>query len=364
MHSPHDPSEETTTERDVLQGAAVATNARQVDSAAAIGEGLKNLKEVRSKGYGAPQKGGFAAEVHHEATFNADAARKGLTVKATRTTGGAAADLKITQGDQVVGEAQIKYRKTAAKATKAVSHKKYDGMQKVVAEGQAERVRDLAGKRGVDGLGEHNYADTSRTAADRVEHSGASSKPLSRDAAQSKRLGARMVAGEAGAAAKAGATSGAVIGGAMSAVTNIKAAVSGEKTMLEASGTIVKDTALAAAGGAVSAAATSVATAGCARIGLQALSKGGAPGAIAATGIEVAKDLWALKNGTLNGRQVASRSVEHVGGAGGAWAGAAAGAAAGSVVPVVGTVIGGIVGGMLGNMAARKAISTAKKALA
>lgn len=348
----------------------MAVNSQQAAPAAAIGKGLCDLKGVRSTRQGVPQQGGFAAEVYHEATFNADAARKGLDVRATRTTGNAPADLNITSGDQVVGKAQIKYRKTAAKATSAVSDTKYDGMQKVVAKGQGGRVRELSTKRGVDGLGKRNYADTSRNATEQVEYGGAASKSLGREAAQSKSLGTRMLAGEVGTAAKSGAASGAVIGGAMSAVGNITAAINGEKTAMEATGAVVKDTALAAAGGAVSAAAmsatTAAVTAGCTRIGLQALSKSGAPGVIAATGIEVAKDLMAFNKGELTAGQVAGRSLEHAGGASAAWAGASTGAAIGTVlipIPGVGTAIGGLIGGMMANYAARKAIGGVKALL-
>jgi hypothetical protein len=360
---PQHTTEESGLEHDILRGAAMAVNSQQVAPAAAIGKGLCDLKGVRSTRQGVPQQGGFAAEVYHEATFNADAARKGLDVRATRTTGNAPADLNITSGDQVVARAQIKHRKTAAKATHAVSDTKYDGMQKVVAEGQADRVRYLSTKRGVDGLGRRNYADTSRNVTEQVEYGGAASKSLGREAAQSKSLGTRMLAGEVGTAAKSGAASGAVIGGAMSAVGNITAAINGEKTTMEATGAVVKDTALAAAGGAVSAAATSAATAGCARIGLQALSKSGAPGVIAATGIEVAKDLMAFNKGELTAGQVAGRSLEHAGGASAAWAGASTGAAIGTVlipIPGVGTAIGGLIGGMMANYAARKAIGGVK----
>lgn len=339
-----------------MRGAAAIVNGQQMESAAAIGKGMRDLSGINGTRQGNPQQAGFRAEVHHEATFNANAARKGVSVRAERPKGNGPADIHLKQGDQVVAKAQVKNCKTAARTTKAVSAKKYDGQQKIVPSDQVEGVQRIAGKRGVDGLGERNYADTNKSAAARLEHDGAASKPLTYEGAQSKALGARMLVGEVGTAARSGAQSGAMVGGAMSAVGNIMAVKNGEKTVLEATGAVAKDAALAAAGGAVSAAATSAVTAGCARAGMQVLSKGGAPGAIAATGIEVTKDLVAWTKGELTGAQVAGRSLEHAGGAGGAWAGAAAGAAVGSVVPVVGTAVGAIVGGMLGNAGARKAI--------
>lgn len=350
------PAEEDRLEHDLTRGASVAVNGLQVGPATEIGNGLRKLAKINGTKQGNAQQAGFRAEAHHEATFNADAARKGLRVRIRTSRPGAAADLQVMDGQSVVAEVQVKNCRSVARTTKAISDGKYDGMQKVVPADQVDGVRDLAGKRGVDGLGERNYADTSVKASGTVEHGGAASQPLTYEDAQSRHLGRRLVAGEVGTAARSGAQSGAVIGGAMSAVGNVVAVVNGEKTVAQAAGAVARDATLAAAGGAVSAAATSAVTAGCTRVGMQALSKSGAPGAIAATGIEVAKDLVALRRGELTGRQVAGRSLEHAGGAGGAWAGAAAGAAIGSVVPVVGTAAGAIIGGMIGNTGARKAM--------
>ncbi|QFP75034.1 hypothetical protein [Deinococcus sp. AJ005] len=348
-------------EHDLMAGATIAMNAQHVAPAAEIGLGLKNLQKINRTGQGNPQKAGFRAEVHHEATFNADATRKGLTVRAHRTTGGAAADLNVTQGDVVVARVQVKNCKTVARTTKAISAKKYDGMKKVVPADQADGVRGLASRRGVDGLGQSNYADTSQNTSARVEHGDAASRPLSYEQAQSRNMGARLVTGEMGQAARSGAQGGAVIGGAISMVSNIAAVTNGDKSALEAAGAVARDATLAAAGGAVSAAMTTAVTAGCTRVGLKVLSRGGAPGALAATGIEVGKDMMAWAKGDLSGLEVAGRGLEHAGGAGGAWGGATAGAALGTAIfPGVGTVIGGLLGGMAGNAGARKAIQGLK----
>jgi len=356
--------EDESVEEQLIAGGRVVVNAQQVAPAAAIGDGLNAIAENNAKNWRAPQKAGFQAEAWHEATFNADGARQGSTVRAQRTTHGAPSDLQIKAEGQVVAEVQVKNCKTVARTTRDISSKKYDGMQKVVPSDQADGVRQLATKRGTDGLGERNYADTGQKAAAQVEHDGVKSKPLKYEEAQSGALGSRMLIGEVGTAAKEGAVSGAVIGSAVSAVSNLRAAVKGEKAPLEAAGAVVKDTGMAVVGGAVSAAATSAVTAGCTRAGLQALSKGGAPGAIASTGIEVGKDLLAWKKGELTGTQVAARGVEHAAGAGGAWGGASAGAALGTVlipIPGVGTLVGGVVGGMLGNAGTRKAIRGLKR---
>lgn len=365
MLSPGQPvsSEEETLDQHILEGASVAVNAQQARAAEVVGQGLKDLHQVNSTAQQNAQQAGFRAEIHHETTFNTDAIRKGVKVRAVRPTGNGPADLQLKVEQQVIGEVQVKNCKTVARTTAAISETKYDGMQKVVPSDQAAGVRRVAGKRGVDGLGERNYADTSQTAAAQVEHSGAASKPLTYDDAQNKNLGRAMLTGEVGSAARAGAQGAALIGGAVSAVTNINAVWKGEKTPLEAAGGLAKDTAAAAGTGAASAVATTLLTTGLTRTGLQALSKGGAPGAAVSVGIEIGKDLFALSKGEISGTQAAARGAEHIAGGAGAWGGAAAGAALGTAIfPGVGTIVGGFVGGMGGNAGVRAAISGVKKA--
>jgi hypothetical protein len=123
---------------------------------------------------------GYLAEVHHETTFNADAARKGLPVRAKRTDPYSAADLEIRDRRGLrSGHAQLKYHGSPARTAFAISLTKYDGMQKVVPSDQVSGVRALAWKRGADALGNRNYADTARTVSDRVRGGGAESDPLS-----------------------------------------------------------------------------------------------------------------------------------------------------------------------------------------
>jgi hypothetical protein len=359
-------TDKESSEQNLLEGAVIAVNIRQASAAEALGQGLKDLKQINGTGQQNAQQAGFRAEVHHEATFNADAIRKGVKVRAVRPKGNGPADLQLKVDQQIVGEVQVKNCKTVARTTAAISETKYDGMQKVVPSDQAAGVRRVAGKRGVDGLGERNYADTSQTAAAQVEQGGAVSKPLTYDDAQSKNLGRTMLTGEVGSAAKSGAQGAAIIGGAVSAVTNISAVWKGDKKPLEAAGDLVKDTAVAAGTGAASAAATTLLTTGLAGSAYKVVasaSKNGLPGAAVTVGIEIGKDLMAMSKGELSGGQVAGRGVEHALGGAGAWGGAAGGAALGTLIlPGAGTLVGGVIGGMGGNAGVRAAIGGIKKA--
>ena len=333
----------------------------EAQASAAVAKGLQDLAKVNSTAQANPQQAGFRAEVHHEATFNSDAIRKGVKTRAVRPKGNGASDIDLKVGDKTVGQAQVKNCKTVARTTKAISDKKYDGMQKVVPKEQADGVRRVATKRGVDGLGEKNYADTSKSAASKLEHGGASSRAVSYEELQSKNVGRDLLRSETGSAAAAGAKNAAVVGGAITAVSNISAVINGEKTVGQAATAVVKETAVAAGTGAVTSAATTLVTTGVSKMGLHAVSRSGAPGAIVAAGFEVGKDLVALGRGELSGTQVMGRSVEHAVGAGAGWGGASAGAALGTMIfPGVGTLVGGFLGGMLGNAGARRGIKEVK----
>ena len=345
--------------------AHVVHNLQVVGPAIAISDGLKEIRKIEATDWSPGQKGGHNAEAWHTATFNADAARKGTGTKAIRTASDYrptdVVDIELRRDGVVVGRAQSKYIKAPPRTTFEISDKKYDGQQKIVPADQAVKVRELAAKRGTDGLGEKNYADTAQNADAVLTHEGVRSQPLKHADASKGSLAARLALNECGQAARSGAFSGAVIGGALAAATNIKAVFDGEKELKVAGIDLVMDTCKAATGGAVSAVTTSAVAQLCGVIGLRVINRSGAPGALATFGLAVAKDSLAVARGQMKGRKMATRSVDHLLGAGGAWAGAAAGAAACSVIPVVGTVVGGLVGGMIGAAVAREAGNTTKR---
>lgn len=346
-------------EQDVASGTQVASSLREGKALQAILEGKRGIEEVNRTAQANHHQAGFRAEHFHKATLNADAARKGLKVRAELTRPGQAADLRLTDGGKVIGEVQVKNCKSVARTTGAISRNKYDGMQKVVPSDQVEKVRTLAKKRGVDGIGERNYVDTSEKAAARVKAGGAQSSELSYEQAQDPNLGTQMLRSQVATAMTAAAASGAVFGGAFSAVSNIQSVRQGKKTPPEAVKAVAVDTTKAAAAGAVSVAATTAAT-----VVLEKMVKrglGGAPGAIVSATMEISKDALAWHQGRLTGCEVGARSVEHAVGSGGAWGGAVAGAAICSPIPVIGPLVGGVIGGMVGSVAAKGSLRQGKK---
>lgn len=344
-------------------GAVFESAARGLNGVRAGQEGAARLHSVAEQWRNtSPERlGGRLAEELHAATFNADAAAKGLNALKASTgaangAGTAAADVTIMNGARIVDQAQVKYHASPASTTFDVAKVKYDGMQRVVPSDQAARVRELAGKRGVDGLGQRNYPDVARSAADRVRSGGAESTPVSRaealDAAKNtQRVAGELVGGQMANAVKNGALAGAAVGGGISVVTNFVAFVDGKKAGEDAVLDAVTDTAACAATGAAVSGLAVAAEVALVRAGVGALAAGAAPVAIGLTAVEMAKDVGRLINGDIDGEKFAGRAGGHVVKGGCTWGGMEGGAALGTLIlPGVGTVIGGILGGIGGGL--------------
>jgi hypothetical protein len=348
---------------DAARGATFEATARSLDALRAAQDGagrVSHIAEVWGNS-GTSQVAGRMAEELHAATFNIDAASKGLrglkaTTTASQGAGGAAADVSVTRMGEVLDRAQLKFRDTAARTTSDVANVKYDGMQRVVPADQVDRVKSLAKKRGIDGLGKRNYPETAKGAADRVRAGGAESQPLTRDQALAAAkdpsgTAKALVSRQAVDAVKNGAVAGAAIGGGISAVTNLVAWADGEKDGEEALLDVAKDTAACGLSGAATSAAAVAAETALVRAGAGALARGAAPVAIGLTVVDVGKDLGRLCTGDIDGGEFAERSAGHVVKGGIVWGAAEGGAALGTAIcPGIGTVIGGLAGGILGGL--------------
>ena len=344
-------------------GAVFEAATRGLNGVRAAQHGAARVQEVADqwRNISSERLAGRIAEELHVATFNMDAADKGINhLKAVTGAGSgaptAAADIAIMNGSQVVDTAQVKFHATPAGTTFHVSDVKYNGMQKVVPSDQVAQVRELAAKRGVDGLGQRNYPDVANKAADRLRSNGVESSPLSRsealDAAKNApRVASDLVANRVVSAVKSGAVMGALVGGGASAVSNLVAYANNQKSGEDALAAITKDTAACAATGAAVSGATVAAEAALIRAGAGALARGAAPVAIGLTAVELAKDVGRLMNGDIDGNKFAGNTAKNVVKGGVTWGGMEAGAALGTVLfPGFGTVIGGIIGGIGGSL--------------
>ena len=344
----------------VCEGVTFETAARGLNGVRAAQHGAVRLQEVAHMWQNASpeQLAGRLAEELHAATFNADAAAKGLTVRAVTEaangTHSAAADISIQNGGRAVGAAQVKYHGTAARTTFHVSDVKYDGMQRIVPSDQAARVREIAARRGVDGLGQRNFADVANSASDRVQSHGAQSSPLSRaDALEAVRnpsiIAGELVSSRVVGAVKSGAMIGAAVGGGVSLIRNVAAYANDRKSGKDAIVDVAKDTAASAAAGAAVSGAAVATEVVLIRAGVGVLARGSAPVAIGLTVVDVGQDVIRFARGDIGGKKLAVNSGKSLVKGAATWGGMEAGAVLGSFVfPGVGTIVGGIVGGIVG----------------
>jgi hypothetical protein len=93
---------------------------------------------------------GFLAEGHHAASFNINAASKGVdNVHASMDSISAidpVVDIRITESNGTFTDAQVKYYKDGSASAKAISEQKYNGVGKVVPKDQLSNAQSEAGK--------------------------------------------------------------------------------------------------------------------------------------------------------------------------------------------------------------------------
>ena len=151
MTSKKSPQKLNTTIGAGIYGAEVAKfNANATD---AMVEGMNLFKEAAAKlGAVNPKIAqGNLFEYIEAAKFNADAGLKDSSLQAVVTAAEgnphAAADLLIKDGDSIIREVQAKSMNRVGNLADSLSDGKYEGMQKLVPDGNASQVRELAKKR-------------------------------------------------------------------------------------------------------------------------------------------------------------------------------------------------------------------------
>lgn len=350
----------------VALGAGVAVEMqRQCDAAALGAAGVREVQRSNKTYAGASmaQRAGRAAEIHHATTLSADAALKGITVRAKTTTSagnpGATGDLIAVNAGKVTAQAEVKYHRTAARSAVAVSDPKYAGQQLVLPRDQALRAKNLLLRSAAKKVSTNPAKALARSNAaadvcDSFKADGASSRPLDLLGARElvndpTKLGTLFPQPTFRDAAKASAKSGLVTSALVSTVANGLAVAKGHKDFPDALGDVVVSTAT----GTVRAVVVSVggrATASVmARAGFRGLAKGSAPVAVAAASLEVGADVLKFARGQIDAGQLAIRSGKTAARGAGAWASAEVGAVIGSfLMPGFGTIAGAFVGGFAG----------------
>lgn len=344
-----------------------------------LAEELKQFGDVRAKC--TPEStGGYAAEIHHQRTFLADAAKKGhnnLDVKLGPRGGRCSkgtADLMIIENGKPVAEAGLKYRGKETNTAFDQSNAFDRGRQKICPDEQVDRVKELANTRAKTGtLKAKEYADTAKNATNKLKYKDVESKPLTKEESiklvnNSSSYAKEALKNDLTTYSKTGAITGAMFNGATSIISNTISFVKGQKEFGEAVKDIAVDTTKGGVKGATVGVTTAVVKQGLIKVGAKNLARGSVPVAIATSAfeatIDIAKDIKKLSNGQMKGREVAFNAVGHTASAAtkgaGSYAGAQIGATLGVFAGPVGVAVGGLIGGTIGYLSSDKAVGSLK----
>lgn len=320
---------------------------------------------------------GYAAELHHKITFEADAALKGKqdinVVIGPRGGSGSKGtpDLVIKKGDKIVGEAGLKYRGKATETAFDQSNVFDKGRQKICPSDQVDRVKVLSSKRAkTNTLKAPEYADTANNATDRLKYDGVESKPLTKSGAEGLvrsggTYGSDAFKLEMKANAINAASTGAVLGAATSTVSNVIDCFNGEKSLADTGKQVVVDTVKSGVQSATVSAVATVTKHALIKAGAQNLAKGNAPMAIASTifetGGNIIEDISKCSDGEMTKTEVVINAVKHTSKAatktGGAMAGATIGARIGALGGPIGIAVGGFIGSTVGYLASSELLN-------
>jgi hypothetical protein len=286
------------------------------------------------------------------AKFNADAAFKASSLNAVVTAAEgnphAAADLLIKDGDRLVREVQAKSMNEVSNLTDSLSNSKYEGMQKLVSNGNASDVRELADRRSQHHT--DDYADTAKNVTDRLKYKQVESEGTSYQenlwAAENPELYAaitevKYVGKEALVTGANAALAGFAIGGAISGAKNTIAVWNQDITVEEAIANTVKDGGRSALRSGVAGVGGTAIRYGAMKLGVKALSESNVAVAIAAGVIDIGASVYSFAKGEITTEEL----MERVGQTGTCTTYSLyTGAAAGSIFGPVGAVMGSTAG--------------------
>ncbi|MDZ8066095.1 MAG: hypothetical protein RMY64_10715 [Nostoc sp. DedQUE08] len=289
------------------------------------------------------------------AKFNADAALNNSPLKAVVTAAEgkphAVADILIKKGNLVIEEVQAKSMDKASHLTHAVSNQKYQGMQKLVPDGNAEKVKQLAEKRSQLGTFKaEEYADTAKNTTDRLKagkiQSDGTSYKENLWAAENPDIyaaitEAKYVAKEAAVTGANAAVAGFIVGGVISAVKNSITVFKGENTVEDAIVSTVKDAGKSGVRSGTTGIGGTLIRYGATKLGVKALAKSNVAVTVAAGVIDVGASVYSFAKGEITTQEL----IERVGQTGtcttySLYAGTAAGAIFGPVGAIVGSIAG------------------------
>ena len=304
------------------------------------------------------------------AKFNADAALQDSSLQAIVTAAEGnphdAADLLIKDGDLIIREVQAKSMNRVGNLADSLSNDKYQEMQKLVPDGNASQVRELAKKRrdpaSPKGARERssrqrahynntdNYTDTAKNVTDKLNFDGIESGGTAYHenlwAAENPELYAAIIEGkyvaqEAVVTGGNAAIAGFIISGAISGVKNTIAVSKGHITFEEALSNTVKDGGTSALRSGLTGASGTVIRYGASKLGVKALGKSNVAITVAAGVIDIGASVYSFAQREITSEEL----IERIGQTGtcttySLYVGAAGGAVFGPVGAVVGSMAG------------------------
>ena len=292
--------------------------------------------------------------------FNANAAKAGDVIRAVTTASqgkpGAAADIIISRGDEVLREVQAKVYSDPAQRLYALSADKYHDMQRLVPSDHVDGVRESLGKalgRSPDNIRTSRYIDVDKHLAGDLHHDGLSSGGTTAnetyDAGRDpvgwlRGQAAHAMVNETLKSAAVGAAGGAVFG---AAAHSLQLAITARNTDVGISEAIVEVTAAATKAGVRSGVTSGLATV--IEIGARnteifsTLAKTTAPIAISNTVLVVGEAAYQYATGAITREQLVDRCAGAALRNTGAWAFGVVGQTI-VPIPVVGAIVGSTAG--------------------
>ena len=333
-----------------LIGAMAA--APEADAADTMQKGMDRfLTEARKKTRPDLLKGNLFEYI--EATkYNADAARKGIDLKAYVTASEgrpkSPVDIEIRSNrGNVVKRAQLKSHNDGQKAVRELTREKYSGMHKQTLKGNSGEARGIEEE--LDGGG--------------ASSGGTTPKELKR-ATESPRVYAGLqetkeVLRESAVAGANAAAAGAVIGGAQSAIRNLYAYSKGHKDGKQVAADIARDSAKSGTRSGLAGWFGSVLRHVGKRVGSNALAKSNVATAVASGVIDAGVVVYEFARGEIT----AEEAAERLGDTGcSTLSGIYLGAAGGAVFGPVGAIVGSVVGYMLAASVYQSSVAILKEA--
>jgi hypothetical protein len=361
-------------------GAAVGAQSSAAEAAAAdaMREGMGQFREVAERllKVGAEQKKGNLFEYIEAAKFNADAAHKGVGVRAVVTAAERRphdpVDIELRRGTEVLKSVQAKASKSTTSETWRLSDPKYDGMDKLVPRDHTEVVRNKAeqlAERGTSKVASpESLRDTARNVTGELKTgevtSGGTTLSETYKATHNPKLYVlqkelQVVGREALVSGASAAAAGAVMGGAISTIKNTYSVMQGTLDGKTAAKKVVTDTAKSGARGGGAGAVSAVIRHGANKAGVQALTKSNVATAMAAGLIEAGVTVYDYAKGEIP----IELAAERLGQTGcSTLSGVYVGAAAGAIFGPAGALMGSMAGYILAATVYQSCIAVFKEA--